>query len=114
MLETYTKGVKVLLQIGSLTKTDGDLRYTDRKAGEKGDIKAFLIGGIPFDSIVAVNWEGDEYYYFPHIYCHFNHGGEPYERLIFCEEVDMGNGYTYHKEIAEYEEIQKISEESDI
>ena len=112
MLETYTKGVKVLLRIGNLTQTDGGLRYTDHKAGEKGDIKAFLIGEIPFDSIVAVNWEGDEYYYFPHIYCHFNHEGEPYERLIFCEEVDMGSGHTYYKEIAEYAEIQKVSKDS--
>ena len=114
MLETYTKGVKVLLQIGNLTQTEGGLRYTDHKAGEKGDIKAFLIGEIPFDSIVAVNWEGDEYYYFPHIYCHFNHEGEPYERLIFCEKVDMGNGHTYYKEIAEYAEIRKASEESGV
>ena len=114
MLEIYTKGVKVLLRIGNLTQTDDGLRYTDHKAGEKGDVKAFLIGEIPFDSIVTVNWEGDEYYYFPHIYCHFNHGGEPYERLIFCEEVDMGHGHTYYKEIYEYAEIQKISEESGV
>jgi len=114
MLETYTKGVKVLLQIGYLTQTDGALRYTDYKTGEKGDIKAFLIGEIAFDSIVVVNWEGDEYYSFPHIYCHFNHKGEPYERLIFCEEVDMGNDHTYYKEIAEYTEIQNISKKSGI
>jgi hypothetical protein len=114
MLETYTKGVKVLLRIGNLTQTDNGLRYSDHKTGEKGDIKAFLIGEIPFDSIVAVNWEGDEYYYFPHIYCHFDHGGEPYDRLIFCEEVDMGHGHTYFKEIAEHAEIQKNSEESGV
>lgn len=114
MLETYTKGVKVLLRVGNLTKTENGLRYTDHKAGENGDIKAFLIGEISFDSIVTVNWEGDEYYCFPHIYCHFDHAGEPYERLIFCEKVDTGHGHSYYKEIAEYAGIQKISEDSGI
>jgi hypothetical protein len=114
MLETYTRGVKVLLNIGMLTETDIGLRYTNHKAGEKGDIKAFLIGEIPYDSIVSVNWEGDEYYYFPHIYCHFDHKGEPYKRLILCEKVDMGNGHAFYKEIAEYAEIQKLSKESGI
>ncbi len=112
MLETYTKGVKVLLRTVNLTQTDDGLRYADHKAGEEGDIKLFLVGEIPFDSIVTVNWEGDEYYFVPHIYCHFNHGGEPYERLIFCELADMGYGHTYYKEIYEYAEIQNISKES--
>jgi hypothetical protein len=114
LLETYTRGVRVLLRIGMLTQTDNGLRFTDYKAGEKGEIKAFLIGEIPFDSIVTVNWEGDEYYNFPHIYCHFDHEGEPYERVILCEKVDMGHGHTYYKEIAEYDEIRKESKESGI
>lgn len=114
LLETYTKGIKVLLNIGMLVETDHGLRFADYKAGEKGDIKAFLVGEIPFDSIVTVNWDGDEYYYFPHIYCHFNHEGEPYDRLILCEKIDMGHGHTYYKEIAEYGEIRKVSEKAGI
>jgi hypothetical protein len=109
LLETYTRGVKVLLRIVNLTQTNEGLRYTRHQAGEKGDIKAFLIGEIPFDSIVAVNWEGDEYYSFPHIYCHFDYAGEPYERLVFCEEVDMGHGRTYFKEIAEHADVEKLN-----
>lgn len=110
LLETYTRGIRVLLRIGMLTQYENGYRYTDYNSGEKGDIKAFLVGEIPYDSIVTVNWEGDEYYYFPHIYCHFNHVGEPYERLIFCEKVDMGHGHSYYKEISEYSITQKNSE----
>ncbi len=110
MLETYTKGVRVLLRVGMLKQLDDCLRYTNYKIGEKGDIKAFLIGEIPYDSIVTVNWKGDEYYNFPHIYCYFDHGGEPYERLIFCEKKYLENGYAHYKEIAEYGEVRKSSD----
>ncbi len=114
LLETYTRGVKFLLRTGMLTSTDQGLRYTDRKAGEKGDTRAFLIGEVPYDSIISVNWSGDEYYYSPHIYCHFDHNGEPYERLIYCVEVDMGHGHTYYKEIAELKEIEALSREAGV
>ena len=113
LLETYTRGVRVALRIGMLTQCDDGFRYTDYKNGEKGDVKAYLIGEIPFDSIVTVNWDGDEYYYFPHIYCHFNHNAEPYERLIFCEKVDMGNGHNYYKELSVYEMVHNNSEQTD-
>ena len=110
LLRTYKRGAKIGLRIGTLTECGNGFRYTDYNAGEKGDIKVFLIGEIAYESIVAVNWDGDEFYYFPHIYCHFNHNGEPYERLIYCKEIDMGDGIKHYSEVAEYETVKLNSQ----
>ncbi len=40
--------------------------------------KGYLIGFIPYDLIDHVDVTGDEYYSYPHIYCHFAFKGEPY------------------------------------
>ena len=57
---------------GNLTR-DGDAwRYTNYKTGEKGDLKVMLISSIPYENIEHVDWEGDEYYGYPHIYGWFN------------------------------------------
>lgn len=109
LLDTYHKGIRVGLRIESLTKDSSGLRHTNHKEGESSDIDAILIGEIPYDFIEAVNIVGDEYYYYPHIYCHFAYKGEPYERLIYCEKRDMGNGHPYYKEVATYEEVKRNS-----
>lgn len=70
-----------------------------------------LTGEIPYDFVKTMNVDGDEYYYLPHIFCHFAHKGEPYERLFYTQEVDMGNGHSYWKEIATYEEVKLNSKE---
>ena len=71
-----------------------------------------LSGEIPYDYIESINVRGDEYYSFPHIYCHFANRGEPYKRLFFGQEVDMGHGHSYWKEVAGYVEVKSNSEGS--
>jgi hypothetical protein len=44
-------------------------RFTDRSAGEKGDVRVLMIGSIPYEDIDNVDWYGDEYYSDPHVYC---------------------------------------------
>jgi hypothetical protein len=109
LLETYHRGIKVGLRIGTLTETEEGLRYTNHEKEKKGTIKAWLVGEIPFESIESINWSGDEYYDQPQIYCHFEYGSEPYERLVFCQERELGYGMTYFSEIADYEEVSKLS-----
>lgn len=46
-------------------------------------INAYQIGNIPYDNIVEVDLDGDEYYRFPHYYCEFNNLGEPYEEIWY-------------------------------
>lgn len=43
----------------------------------------YMLGRIPFGSIVEVDAAGDEYYSEPHIFCRFEHMGEPYESIGF-------------------------------
>jgi len=65
--------------------------------------------------IEVINWDGDEYDYFPHLYCHFfGKDDQPYERLIFCKEVDMGNGHKYYSEVGTLEHIQENSKKQGI
>jgi hypothetical protein len=105
LLDTYERGIVLGLRIGGLVRCGDGFRFNDYVNGEKSDITAFLMGDVPYDSIAAVNLEGDEYYYFPHIYCHFDFSGEPYERKWFCEKVDQPHGHPYFKLLAEYDDV---------
>jgi hypothetical protein len=111
LLDTYHKGIKVGLGWEGLIESPQGLRKANYKAGERGELNAMLTGEIPYDFIETMNVDGDEYDYLPHIFCHFAHKGEPYERLFYTQEVDMGNGHTYWKEIATYEEVKLNSKE---
>lgn len=106
LLDTYKKGIQVGLGFGGLREIEGGgYRYVDYVNGEESDITALLMGNIPYDSIVTVNMEGDEYYHFPHIYCHFDFDGGPYERLWFCEMIDQDHGHPYFRELAPHDEV---------
>ncbi len=112
LVGTYHRGIQVNLGIGRLTKDpdSGRWRYTNYKAGEPGELRVLLIGFIPYENIETVDWDGDEYYYMPHIYCHFSQkGGEPYEKVAFCEEKYLDET-PYYKEVADYKAVHKFSE----
>jgi hypothetical protein len=87
----------------------GEWRYPNRDAGEKPEIRCMLVGYIPFEFIESVDWQGDEYYGFPHIYCHFDGPhGQPYEKMAFCEQRDL-NGLEYWTELAEFNQVRKLT-----
>jgi hypothetical protein len=111
LLDTYHRGIRVCLRVGKLTRDceSGKWRYTDYQAGESGDLRVFLVGFIPFENIEAVDWDEDEYYYVPHIYCHFiETSGEPYEKLAFCEEKFLDD-HPYYTEVVDYNSVHKFS-----
>lgn len=109
LLDTYHGGIKVALRWVELVAEGDYLRVPDFTSGERGDVKAVLMGNIPYDFIESINVGGDEYYYLPHIYCHYAHKGEPYERLYYAQKVDMGHGHTFWREIASYDDVEKRS-----
>ena len=76
LMGTYHRGILVS---STLTKDADAWRYTDYKGGERGDLKVLLISSIPYENIEQVDWDGDEYYGYPHIYCWFNNKKVPYE-----------------------------------
>lgn len=71
---------------------------SEKKPKGKGwkQIYAWRIGNIPFDNIVAIDMEGDEYYPQTHIYCEFSNGGQPYELIWYMpkEEYTGEVGYS--------------------
>lgn len=112
LMGTYHKGILVGLRWGELTRhgEEGGWRYTNYKAGESGDLKVILIGRIPFENIESVDWDGDEYYYFPHIYCYFDaKRKEPYEELVFCEQNCPPKRLPYYVEVASYEKVRRLN-----
>jgi hypothetical protein len=111
LMGVYHKGILVWLNAGRLClHTDGAYRHPRRSDDEEGDIDAALIGKIPFERIEAVDWGGDEYYYFPHIYCHFDaKRREPYEEIVYCREVSDSVGRPHYIDIAPYESVRRLS-----
>jgi hypothetical protein len=99
------------LQWTGLTKhTDGKrYRRTNYKAEEKADLNALLIGLIRFEDIDNIDWEGDEYYSYPHIYCYFSHRREPYERVGYFTETTPPHGIPFYTEIESHQSVRKLS-----
>lgn len=109
LLGLYHRGVQVGLRIEAIEFDEkfGGWRTTSNYGGEQ-TINAYLVGRIPFESIKNVDWEGDEYYGYTHIYCEFNQSrGEPYESLIFCEKKQNPGGRPFYTELVSYDELRK-------
>jgi len=70
--EIYHKGIEVFISMPEYIKKDknGNWHFTNYE-DKDNKVLAYPVGRIPFDLIEYVNWDGDEYYPFPHIYCRF-------------------------------------------
>ncbi|MEX1059422.1 MAG: hypothetical protein WED13_00205 [Methyloceanibacter sp.] len=111
LADTYHRGFVVGLDWARLTVDEktGGWRYANRKAGESGELNTALVGYIPYEFVESVNWDGDEYYQYPHIFCYFEgEKKQPYDRLGFSEPRQL-NGHEYFTEIADYKEVEKLS-----
>ena len=111
LLGTYHRGLQVGLRIEGLKfdEAAGGWRYNDHKKDEPADVNAWLVGLIPFERIVSLDWRGDEYYNLPHIYCQFtSKTKEPYEEVIFCERQKLDQ-FFYYSEIAKWNSVDKLS-----
>jgi hypothetical protein len=105
LIDTYDKGVLMGLRYGGLKECNGGYRFVDFVNEEQSDRTALLVANVPYDSIAEVNLDGDEYYNFPHIYCHFDFGGQPYERMWFAERKQITETHPYFEKIADYEDV---------
>ena len=110
LLGLYHRGIEVGLRYESIKF---DEKYNSwrfyRYKEEEADIRAIMIGRIPFDEIVEVDWEGDEYYYIPHIYCRFDQKKkEPYEETVFAEKK-QGSDRPYYLDICDYDSVIRLS-----
>jgi len=113
LVGTYFRGILIGLGWGTLTQgPDGEWRYTNSKAGEKGDQRVILIGRVRYEDIEEVEWNGDEFYNYPHIYCFFSHKKEPYEDIGFYTETKPSHGsLPFYTLLAAYEPVHRRSRE---
>jgi len=105
----YHRGLEMFLRVERLVYVEDREAWRFGKDDEPGAVNALLVGRIPFDVVRAVEWEGDEFYRCPHIYCEFSeHRGQPYEDLVFYEARN-GVKHDYFIEIAKLNDVQKLS-----
>ncbi|WFS23932.1 hypothetical protein [Rhizobium rhododendri] len=105
LMGTYHRGVLLGLQwTHIIQQVDGTWEENSRNTE---GTKVILIGAIPYESVESVNFDGDDYYDFPHLFCHFEYKGQPYERLYYATENRLQHPTIkhqyYYTEIAKYE-----------
>ncbi len=107
------RGILVWLMIHRLANHSDGEHWRYATPDEPGQ-NAALIGMIPYESIEEVDWQGDEFASFPHIYCRFDHAHEPYESLAyFTEEAGIHpSNPPWFREIATRQEVQSFSPRS--
>ncbi len=44
-----------------------------------------VIGCIPFENIIEYDMDGDGIYNYPHLFCDFTGGMDPYEKIVYCQ-----------------------------
>lgn len=78
-------------------------------------IKVVLAAKIPYYLIQSINFDGDEFYQFPHIYCHFLNKGEPYKSVEFYEQRHL-EGFLKPNfvQVGEMKKIAKLSRKAGI
>jgi hypothetical protein len=103
----YHRGIVVAHAHGYLKEEAYGYRYRDWINEEEGDVRVMQVSNIPFDSIASVNIGGDEFYGYPHILCHFDFEGEPYEITWFAEELESSPGTTYLHQVATQADVAR-------
>jgi len=105
----YHRGVEVILRIDGLVYVENIRKWRYSINNEHNTVRAFLVGQIPFDVIRGVEWNGDEYYHYPHIYCEFNKKEkQPYEKLVYYVLYGLDEN-RYFMEIAKLDDVVKSS-----
>lgn len=107
LCDIYERGIMVGMGWDAIVKEDEGYRHERWPGGEINSEKVILMGFIPFESIESVDWDGDGYYSFPHIYCYFEHRGEPYERTMFCRKQEL-DGWPYYTEVVDRKSVLKV------
>ncbi len=113
LIGQYHRGIELGLSLHSLVfepneGPNGAWRLADHDRDVDKET-AYLVGYVRYEEIEQVDWNGDEYYNYPHIYCHFTHGGQPYEKLAFCRQGSVMPKHYFYTEIASYEEVRLTS-----
>lgn len=108
LIDTYEKGVMLGLRTEGLVEEEGGWRFGEYRVEKDSMVNLRLVGFVPYENIEMIDWDGDDYYQFPHIYCYFDFKGQPCERLAFCERRNLDE-HVYYTEIVEYQAVRKLT-----
>jgi hypothetical protein len=110
VVQTYERGFMVCLSIGELVSIgENKWRFRDWIKGEDGE-KFWCIGFIRYEDIVDVDWDGDKYYNYPHVFCYFDQKRkQPYERIMLCSEWKFDK-ISHFTEVIDMETVRKVSQ----
>jgi hypothetical protein len=80
----YFNGLEFVIGVDhGIIDDEGNWAMLEQEAewdrGRFREINLYRLARIPYENIVEVDVEGDEYYPEPHFFCRFAHGGQPYE-----------------------------------
>lgn len=119
LINTYHGGILVGFRWERLIEvSEGCFRTAKLEEYEGGNdpgIKVILAGRIPYHLIQSVDFAGDEYYGYPHIFCHFSLKGEPYETVEFYEQHQLEDwSKPHYVQIGEYRKVRQESLKADI
>jgi hypothetical protein len=110
VIDTYEKGIMLGLGTKELVYDEQKDVYYFPPKEERGNTKLMFTGFVLFENIECVDWDGDQYYSYPHIYCYFDGKNKhPCERLSFCERRTLDE-HTYFTEIIPFEEVRLETE----
>lgn len=70
-------------------KVDADDESSDPNDYDMIEEHLQVIGCIPFENIIEYDIDGDEYYQYPHLFCDFVDGFDPYEELLYLSDDGM-------------------------
>jgi hypothetical protein len=85
----YSEGMAAFLRLDQVL-IEGDVARSQVKSDSVEGELVRVVGHIPYDSIVAVDWEGSAEFSGPHVYCHFDFDRQPYEKVVLYREYAEG------------------------
>jgi len=99
---TYYAGIEVFTSIQHVIVKDNVARLADDPEDPDGET-VFIVGRIPYSAIEGIDWDGDEFYGFTHIYCRFRVGRRrgPYADMLLyrTEAHDLGVAQKYYERL---------------
>jgi hypothetical protein len=110
LVDTCHRGILVGLGWERLRNHNGEGQWTFAPGAEQeGDLKVALIGSIPYENIEEVDWEGDGYYGYPHIYCFFSHKNNRMSTSGSITQTKQPDVPPFYSEIASYGQVRRLS-----
>lgn len=110
LIDTYHRGILVAFQWAQLVEEqDGGFREYQHGVDNDNGLKVLHAAKIPFENIENVDFKGDQFYPYPHIYCYFTIKGQPYESIGYYEERENPGGRPFYTLVADQEDVLRRS-----